>query len=102
MDLLKLGDELQERHPELKPQGDALSEVFAELVFATRIRTGLSQKQLAERAKVGVSTIHRIEGGGGGITDAIYQKVFKALGIDFSTLAETFNKKAAAREKELV
>lgn len=46
--------------------------------------------------------IHRIEGGGGGITDRTYQKVFKALRIDYSTLAEIFNKKAAAREKELV
>lgn len=31
---------------------------------------------------VGVKTIHRIEGGSGGITATTYEKVFRALDID--------------------
>ena len=36
----------------------------------TRMDQKLTQSQLAELAGVGVKTIHRIEGGNGGVTDS--------------------------------
>ena len=41
----------------------------------------MTQKELADQANVSPSTIHRIEGGGGGITDTTYFKVFDVLGV---------------------
>lgn len=81
-DLNELGDELVERMPQLKPTVDGMSEIFADIIFSYRVRNGLTQKQLADKAEVSTKTIHRIEGGSGGITDKTYDKVFEALNID--------------------
>lgn len=53
------------------------------IFFSYRIRGGFTQQQLADEAKVGVKTIHRIEGGSGGITDTTLEKVLRALDVDW-------------------
>lgn len=100
--LLNLGEQLAKQNPELLPTKTSLSEVFAEIIFSARVRAGLTQVKLAENASVTPKTIHRIEGGSGGITDTTYQKVFNALDIEISDLAEVFKKKSESLKKELV
>ena len=99
-DFIELDEELISEMPELSPTTDTMSEGFADIVFSYRVRKGLTQQQLADKARVGVKTIHRIEGGSGGITDTTYEKVLRALDVDWEE-AVTFlaeRKKKARRE----
>lgn len=105
MDLVKLGNELVNDIPELKPTFFGLSSTLGTLTFAARMDKKITQKELAELANVGVKTIHRIEGGSGGVTDTTYQKVFAALEISNDEIAEAFKKKSTSlkqRELELI
>lgn len=79
----ELDAELVSKMPNLKPTVDTMSQGFADIVFSYRVRNGLTQQQLAKKAKVGVKTIHRIEGGSGGITDTTYEKVLGALNVNW-------------------
>jgi transcriptional regulator with XRE-family HTH domain len=97
-DLNELGNELVERMPDLEPTVQGMSEVFADIVFSYRVRNKLTQKQLADLANVAPKTIHRIEGGSGGITDTTYQKVFDALDIPFQDAVAFFFKTQGQRE----
>lgn len=76
-----------------------ISEIFAEVIFAARVRQGLTQTQLSNLAGVSTKTIHRIEGGSGGITDTTYQKVFNVLDVNFNEVVTAYKKKP---KKELV
>jgi len=71
-----------------KSNGNFLSSAFGKMIFSYRIRTNKTQKELAELANVSPKTIHRIEGGSGGIGDETYSKVFKALSISEKEIAE--------------
>lgn len=103
-DLINLGNEIINDIPELKPTFFSIPSVMGELTFAARMDKKITQKELAELANVGVKTIHRIEGGSGGITDTTYQKVFTALGVSGDQIGEAFKKKSTKRfrERELV
>lgn len=103
-DLINLGNEIINDIPELEPTFFSLPSVLGELTFTARMDKKITQKELAEIANVGVKTIHRIEGGSGGITDTTYQKVFTALGVSDEDLSEAFKKKSTKRyrERELV
>lgn len=96
----ELDAELVSKMPNLKPTTDTMSQGFADIVFSYRVRNGLTQQQLADKAKVGVKTIHRIEGGSGGITDTTYEKVLHALNVDWQEAVEFLadRKKKAQRE----
>ncbi|MGN7397948.1 helix-turn-helix domain-containing protein [Peribacillus frigoritolerans] len=91
-DLFKLGMELVKDipSPELHEKYFGISGVYARLVFGTRMEKGYTQQQLANLADVGVKTIHRIEGGSGGITDKTLDKVFSVLGITHDDIGEAF------------
>jgi transcriptional regulator with XRE-family HTH domain len=103
-DLVNLGNELINDIPELKPTFFSLSSALGELTFAARMEKRITQLELAKLAGVGVKTIHRIEGGSGGITDKTYDKVFAALELSGDTIAESIKKKSINRdmERELV
>lgn len=94
-DLLKLGKNLADKNPELIPTGTPISRNFAELIFIKRMELGLTQSELAKKAKVGTKTIHRIEGGSGGVTDTTYQKVCDVIGITSDDIAESFRTEVA-------
>ena len=98
-DLIKLGNELINDIPDLKPTFFSISAVMGELTFASRMHNNYTQKQLADLAGVGVKTIYRIEGGSGGITDKTYQKVFNVLEITPEDIAEAFDKKKFIKQK---
>ena len=100
--LLKLGRGIAQRSPEFTPSGSFLSSEFGKIIFAYRVRASLTQVQLAEKANVSTSTIHRIEGGSGGITDHIYAKVFKVLGIGKSEIANFFLEMKKSDHRELL
>lgn len=99
-DLVNLGNQLINDVPELKPTFFSIPSVLGELTFAARMEKGITQQKLAEIARVGVKTIHRIEGGSGGITDKTYQKVFFALDLSADEIGEAFKKKSTRRFKE--
>lgn len=93
-DLISLGNKLINDIPELKPTFFCIPSVLGELTFAARMERGITQKQLAEIADIGVKTVHRIEGGSGGVTDTTYGKVFAALEVSNDDIAEAFKKKS--------
>lgn len=101
--LVDLGKEIVKNHiPELHSTFFGLSAVLGKLVFAARMEKKITQKGLAELAGVGVKTIHRIEGGSGGITDTTYEKVFAALEVTNEDIANAFKKKSSnGNHKEL-
>ena len=100
--LLKLGHDIAKRNPSFKPAGNFLSQEYAKLVFVYRMNAGLTQKQLAEAADVSPSTIHRIEGGSGGITDIKYAAVFNVLNITTADIANFFLERETSKERDLV
>jgi transcriptional regulator with XRE-family HTH domain len=91
-DLFKLGMELVKEipSPELHQKFLGIAGVHARLVFANRVHLGYTQQELANLANVGVTTIHRIEGGHGGVTQAKLQAVLDALEITNEDIAEAF------------
>lgn len=97
----ELDEELVNLMPNLIPTTDTISESFADIIFSYRIRLGLTQQKLADEANVGVKTIHRIEGGSGGVTDTTYEKVLRALDISWEDAIAYFEEKKKA-QKELV
>jgi len=101
-DVLKWMDEMIEEHEVLKPSGNVISQSFSVLIFAFRLKAKLTQQELADNAGVTVKTIHRAEGGSGGITDKTYQKIFDALAITPEDMADALSKKSNAGERALV
>ncbi|MGV2623277.1 UNVERIFIED_CONTAM: helix-turn-helix transcriptional regulator [Halobacillus marinus] len=71
---------------------------FGKIIFSHRMSFDLTQKQLAERAGVGVKTIHRAEGGSDNLGVQTYEKIFEALGIQKRDYADVF-KEAIANPK---
>lgn len=87
-DFNELDNELISKMPQIAPiepnsEDYTMSEGFADIVFSYRVRKGLTQQQLADMADVTPKTIHRIEGGNGGIKDKTYENVLKALNVDW-------------------
>ncbi|MEK4671542.1 helix-turn-helix domain-containing protein [Niallia sp. FSL R7-0271] len=92
MDLVNMGHDIVQNIPELHDTFFSFSASLGKLVFAARMDKKLTQKELADKSGVAVKTIHRIEGGSGGVTDKTYQKVFTALKLSQDDLAEAFKK----------
>lgn len=103
--LVKLGTELVKKSPQVEFNIFGYSALLGKIVFAHRIRAGLTQVQLAQLAGVGDKTIHRIEGGSSNVTNKSYESVFAVLKITSKELAEAFAEDAAKKangERELV
>lgn len=92
-DLINLGNQLANDFPD-KASGNFIASAFGKMVFSYRVRSKQTQKELAEFAGISTKTIHRIEGGSGGVSDETYAKVFKALKIQEKEIAEFFMERA--------
>ena len=70
------------KDPEFRKEYDALEEEFAliEAVAKARLRTGLTQAQLAKRMKTTQSTVARLESGRGKPSTRTLQRFAKATG----------------------
>lgn len=60
-------------------------EEMARAVRTHRIRLGMTQQQLAQRARVGIATVKRIEGGHGASLTTLHA-IARALGVDLGDL----------------
>lgn len=96
-DFKELEDGLMRELPQHGINTDTRAEVFADIVFSTRVGGGHTQQQLADMANVSVKTVHRIEGGSGGIVDAELKKVLAALGVEWEE-AHTYLVKGEAEK----
>lgn len=97
--LVKLGTELVKKAPQLEFDIFGYSALMGNIVFAYRMREGLTQSHLAELAGISPKTVHRIEGGSGNITNKTYESVFKVLKITSKELGEAFTEDAAKKLK---
>ncbi|SDJ00929.1 helix-turn-helix transcriptional regulator [Natribacillus halophilus] len=94
MDLINYGYRIAKGTSEFDETFFSLSAHLGKLVFATRLEKKLTQQELAEQAEVSPKTIHRIEGGAGGVTDNTYDKVFDVLEISGEEIGEYFLQKS--------
>ena len=92
-DFDELNVELESAMPDLANNTDTMAESFSDIAFSYRVRQGLTQQQLADKAEVDVNTIHRIEGDSGSITDITYKKVFKALDLNWKDAVSFISEK---------
>jgi transcriptional regulator with XRE-family HTH domain len=98
-DLIKLSEEIVSEIPELQPYFTGMASVYAELTLYNRMKQGLTQAQLSERAGVSPKTIHRVEAGNdNGIGIKTYESIFRALEIDFGDIGEAFKKKSTNQD----
>ncbi|MCR4888787.1 MAG: helix-turn-helix domain-containing protein [Ruminococcus sp.] len=58
----------------------------AEIIRTRRLKLGLSQKKLAEKAGLCINTIYNVEANKGKPDLATYQKICDALGIKLSSI----------------
>ena len=84
MDLIKLGKEIYEKYPELKPKTDKNSDLLASIVFSKRVEKKLTQKEFAALLGVEDKVIYRLEGGSFHMGDELYERVFNALGLNYA------------------
>ncbi len=61
---------------------DDLRARFGGLVKAHRVRMGLTQEALAERANISTDMVSKIEGGNSGARFGVVTKLANALGVD--------------------
>lgn len=67
--------------PEVRDYLDSYSVAIGNIVFARRMKLGLTQQELAQRAETKQSKISEIESGTANVTMEIMNRVFKALGL---------------------
>ena len=80
---------VDERRDETRVEGDAIPRLFARGVDVRRARLErvLSQRELAEKGDVGVSTIRAVERSGRVSVESA-RKIARALDVDVSTIVE--------------
>lgn len=76
--LLKTSD-LVAKHPELEEQLHGLGSLYGKIIFACRMEQGLTQKELADKASIGLKTITRAEGGFENLGTTTYNAILRAL-----------------------
>jgi ribosome-binding protein aMBF1 (putative translation factor) len=62
-------------------------DIVGSIVFSQRMRQGLQQDELAEKANVDIKTIHRLEGGSSVETKEL-EKVLLALRLSLKDIGE--------------
>ncbi len=77
-----LNEELQD--PEIKAEYDALEPEFSlmQAIIDARKKTGLTQKQLAERTGISQSDISKFESGGGNPSLKTLRRIAAGLGMN--------------------
>lgn len=99
--LRKLGHKiLSEKYPDMESSFYSMGFIFGKIILKHRIRKGLTQAQLAEKAGFTPKTIHRVEGGHSNVTIDTYTTLFKLLDIDLNEIIEALNEKKAEMGKQ--
>ena len=80
--------DLVAKHPEVDEQFHGLGAIYGKIIFACRMEQGLTQKELADLAGVGLKTITRAEGGFENLGTSTYNNLFKALKLNTAAVAE--------------
>lgn len=99
-DLLNL-DGMVGQVEDIKEHIYSYSAILSQIIFAHRIRRGMTQQDLADAANVGLKTIYRAEGGSGNITNDKYEQIFFALGIDLKDFGRIFDEAVAKYQNGL-
>ncbi|MEK5071767.1 helix-turn-helix domain-containing protein [Sporosarcina sp. FSL K6-1508] len=79
---------LIETHPDLHDAFYGIAALYGKIVFAQRMKLGLTQKELAAKANVSIKTIARAEGGTGNLGTENYDSIFGALELNMSDVAK--------------
>ncbi|SIS48207.1 helix-turn-helix domain-containing protein [Salimicrobium flavidum] len=82
--------------PETEDFFYGIGTILGRLIFNRRRQVSLTQKELAEKAGVGLKTITRAEGGTGNLGVHTYEKIFRALGVSPREYAEMFQQMACS------
>jgi transcriptional regulator with XRE-family HTH domain len=98
-DLLNIS-KILEVHPDLYEQFRGISEVFAQIIFKSRVEKGISQSELAKLAGVENAIIYRAEGGSVNLGEEIYEKIFKALDLPVNEVKKIINEFKNNNKKE--
>lgn len=61
---------------------------MGEIVYLLRVKSQLTQEELAQKAKVSAQTIKRLEGGKGKVSDITCRGIFEALGVNIILLTQ--------------
>ncbi|BCB03689.1 helix-turn-helix domain-containing protein [Bacillus sp. KH172YL63] len=61
---------------------------IGEIVYILRVKSRLTQEDLAQKAKVCAQTVKRLEGGKGKVSDFTCRAIFKALGVHITLLTK--------------
>jgi len=85
--LLKTSD-LVAKHPELEEQLHGLGSLYGKIIFACRMEQGITKKELADKASIGLKTITRAEGGFENLGTTTYNAIFRVLGLGTAGVAE--------------
>lgn len=80
--------ELIAENPDLKEQLHGLGALYGKIIFASRMEQGITQRELADKAGIGLKTITRAEGGFENLGIIMYNAIFRALGLSTASVAE--------------
>ncbi|MCA1062647.1 helix-turn-helix domain-containing protein (plasmid) [Cytobacillus spongiae] len=73
---------------------------MGEIIQMFRVKSHLTQGELARRANVSSQTIKRIEGGNVRVSDITCRGIFEALGVNISLLTELLDEEPERRMRE--
>ena len=92
MDLVKYGDKwIRESNLDMIPHRWGMGAKLSRLVFALRIRKGMTQTELATLLDVEPSTVYRIEGGMKDVTIGMYEETLFTLGLTYDDIDALIN-----------
>lgn len=83
-----LDGQLTAGHSDLEEKLYGLGAVYGKIIFASRMEKGLTQRELAEKAGVGLKTVTRAEGGSDNLGTLTYENLFRALDLNTTAVAE--------------
>ena len=81
MNFSKFHDDFVRENPWAQDMFWGISNKLGILVFALRVRKGITQEELAELAGVDDKVIHRAEGGSSDLTVKMYENLLMVLGL---------------------
>ncbi len=61
---------------------------MGEIVYILRVKSQLTQEDLAQKANVCAQTVKRLEGGKGKVSDITCRAIFQALGVNITLLTK--------------
>ncbi|SIS74760.1 helix-turn-helix domain-containing protein [Salimicrobium salexigens] len=74
-------DDIVKELPETEVFFHGIGAILGSAAFSARMEASLTQKELADKADIDLTTVTRAEGGSGGLEVHMYDKLFRSLGI---------------------